>query len=226
MRNKKRVVILLLIGIPLFSLTTACEGELNDSNKQETLLSSDKTWIENVWWTCCPSLEITESFSIGGDTTINDKCYKTILCTRTSTAESDMNTDIQNQVVGMARETVEGKVYQRVFGKDYLFYDFTLSVGDTIGNEVTRGSWRVAEVDNIEVLGQLRKRLLLKSRCSSAEMIWLEGIGSSQGLFYQGACYNTTQGESELELQVDIQGGSFTSLNSVTQNGKTIYKND
>lgn len=73
--------------------------------------------------------------------------------------------------------------------QEYLLYDFGMGVGDTltISGPWSYGTVEVVAKDSIEIGGTYRQRLWLDAYQNPgwAEQ-WIEGIGSSFGLFYPG----------------------------------------
>lgn len=72
--------------------------------------------------------------------------------------------------------------------KDHLIYDFSLEKGDKLilseGEEYEHTIY-VIDTDSVELGGLERKRILFSdNKDSSSNSYWIEGIGSSEGLFY------------------------------------------
>ncbi len=74
--------------------------------------------------------------------------------------------------------------------KDSILYDFTLKIGNKFQLPKGYGFATVSKVDSIDLLdGYKRKRLILKhdnikNQNKYGDLVWIEGIGSPNGLFY------------------------------------------
>lgn len=129
----------------------------------------------------------TEICSLEGDTNVNSIMYKKIFV------------DIDNiSIHGFLREdTLNKKVYGFTTDttSEQLLYDFSLNVGDT--TSVFSFMWgtygyafvKVSAIDSILIQGQYRKRLAIVDLAGNSFLLpeyWIEGIGSTFGLFKSG----------------------------------------
>lgn len=164
------------------------------------LIENEKTWSElgYIW----PDGNWTDFYSIGNNTIINDSLYYELLF--------DSNRpDISLTLFGYLRETTSGQVYFRPFTKsvktftdnEYLIYNFSSLPGDTlevysvveqINCQIVIDSIVVGQYFNIN-RRQYYYHLLEGSMYST---YFIEGIGSSQGLFQ--TCMNLIDAGSEL----------------------------
>jgi hypothetical protein len=133
-----------------------------------------------------------EVYAVNGDTTINNVGYKKYFV-----CNFCVNI-LPTTLYGFLREDTLTK---KVFGfttdttSEQLLYDFSLNVGDT--TSVFSFMWgtygyafvKVSAIDSILILGQYRKRLAivdLGGNSNSYPEFWIEGIGSTFGLFKSG----------------------------------------
>jgi hypothetical protein len=96
--------------------------------------------------------------------------------------------------VALIREEDE-KVFIKSFyyNNEYPIYDFNLAVGeDFIANNYFDypDTFKVVSIDTISLFGKDRKRYILNDRTTSNDEIWIEGIGSLQGV--TRSCYKGT----------------------------------
>lgn len=106
------------------------------------------------------------------------------------------------------RWNVEGKLHYmfrhkpgtfELIARDSVLYDFTLMKGDKFQLPQKYGYATVAQVDSIDLLdGYKRKRIILKhdnplNQNKYGDLVWIEGIGSPNGLFYFYDWINSTK---------------------------------
>lgn len=132
-----------------------------------------------------------EKLFISGDTLINNKLY-----IKTHIQRGDSIPDFSQTIYfGCFREdTLNEKIYSIIKGDsvEKLLYDFKVKVGDTakvvsywgasisdIGKIAKR---KVTKVDTIALIGKNRKRIQFERSWNDED--WIEGIGSTNGLFY------------------------------------------
>jgi hypothetical protein len=134
----------------------------------------------------------SEVDALNGDTTINNIAYKKhYLC------YGCVNT-MPTSLYGFLRDdTLNKKVYGFTtdITSEQLLYDFSLNVGDT--TSVFSFMWgtygyafvKVSAIDSILILGQYRKRFAIVDLDGNSHPLpeyWIEGIGSTFGLFKSG----------------------------------------
>jgi hypothetical protein len=158
----------------------------------QNFISENKVWIQVVYK--LPSFTaVTEYLKIKGDTLINKLNYKKVF------QSFDKNQVIWNNF-GYIRETLDQKVYFREDSSkyDYLFYDFSVELYDTIqlttissfnkGSHLQYISFIVSNIDSVKLENQYRKRIHLGSINSPDINLYgeyiMEGIGSLSGLLY------------------------------------------
>jgi hypothetical protein len=136
------------------------------------------------------SLLEKSQYLMEGDTTIDNMVYKKIY-------ECDYSPSISNKIyIAGIREDSIGRVYLladsnfQVFstfidpGKEYLLYDFSFNVGDTLFvNDPLDSVQIVVAIDSVMVDGQYRKRWRF-NQSGITEREWIKGIGSTKGLFF------------------------------------------
>jgi len=180
-------------------------------SKAQSYFGNDACWTE--FWVD-PNTEIMEGKSqyyLSGDTILNNRTYRKVI------GRSSNNLGQPTYYIGAIREE-SGKVfkqytdYETMIITEFLLYDFTVEVGDTIYSTAPSGElYRkpvVLKIDTIELLnGEKRKRFSF-DRASE----WIEGIGSINGFF--------TPSE---ELAI---GYSIPYLVCYKQDGIEYYKNN
>lgn len=129
---------------------------------------------------------------INGDTTINDVKYSKLFLI-------EGNSIHKSTFLGGLREDETKKIFYRgnIHFDNYvcdslindsteiLLYDFGLSIGDSIRNlNFSCARESVYDIDSIEYAGKLRKRYRIQRNTSIDDNYWLEGVGSTKGLFY------------------------------------------
>lgn len=157
----------------IFALTTL-------SGSSQSIVQENKSW--NVVKDYNGILSITELFKITGDTTIGDTEYKKLY--------RAMYPDYTNWVAyGALRENAD-EVYFYMFMSDTeaILYDFGLMPGDTFSSVslsefgICAYEMQVTAVDTVAIEnGDLRKRLHFINGSR-----WIEGIGSLNGIAYDG----------------------------------------
>lgn len=151
-------------------------------SKAQNYFGNDACWTE--FWVN-PNTEITEGKSqyyLSGDTILNNKTYRKVI------GRSPNNLAQPTYYIGAIREE-SGKVfkqytdYETMVMGEFLLYDFTVKVGDTIRSTSPSGELSrkpvVTKIDTIELLtGEKRKRFSFNGASE-----WIEGIGSINGFF-------------------------------------------
>ena len=179
---------------------------------------------ENAQWSVN-----NEKYALHGDTIINEKKYsKVYKQTADEAFEFDIDkaeyfcairNDVENKrVYGVYKKDLPIKYHDNIYystsrnsGKEFLLYDFSLNLGDTvsvanfdeaendgfiryvkfkrvetIGIDITNNTFvTLHDNDSIFVLanGEQRKRILMENISETLFQSWIEGIGSSDGPF-------------------------------------------
>ena len=171
--------------------TIICACAFVKVQAQDFLKSEDAIYLsENSRWTEY-LINIQSNFVvsklqywISGDTIINEQTYKKVVGDAWSN--------------GFIRED-NGKIYaiflhSGVGENEFLLYDFTVQIGDIITSTARYGvlayPLTVIQIDEITLeTGEKRKRFFL-----DFEAIWIEGIGSINGLFSDVTDYVISSG--------------------------------
>ena len=141
-----------------------------------------------------PGSVFKEQFLMQGDTSFNNTVYKKIYT-------CDYSPAITNKVFyGGIREDSLQKVYffldsnqyfnslQSNFLKyrqEYLLYDFSLNIGDTLRVVNPQDSILVLnKIDSVIIGNQYRKKWEFRYDFSGTTKVWVEGIGDLNGLFF------------------------------------------
>ena len=126
-------------------------------------------------------------YRIAGDTILNGHTYKKVI-------------DNKDLCIGAIREE-NGKIYAclevaygyYLLGDEFLLYDFTLQVGDIIKSTASEGALSypdgltVIQIDTVTLEnGEKRKRFFFNGTDP-----WIEGIGSTSGLFADATAHPT-----------------------------------
>ena len=147
----------------------------------QTYLSDNNRWTEYRINTLNNSVVGKSQYWTAGDTIINGQTYKKIVSNPCYIGHDGY--------IGAIRED-NGKVYVIPgpgFGyeleDEFLLYDYTVQVGDIITSTAPYGvlsyPLTVMQIDEITLeTGKKRKQFIL-----DYEVIWIEGIGSTSGLF-------------------------------------------
>ena len=132
----------------------------------------------------------TEKCFVKGESLLNGKHYKKYFYTK------DSAVTVGDYFALLREDTVNQRVYA-IFGygtKERLLYDFSLGIGDTVTvyskfEGYTVGPWlvKIDTIDTVNIGGKNRKRLKVNGSGFQPYIeYWIEGIGSSYGLFYSG----------------------------------------
>ena len=188
------------------------------STQQETSLANMvkegaeyNTFIYNYFGYIEPIKTLTTKFE--GYTTIGENEYMDVY-------QKDTSTTNEYELIGYMREEDNGKVYFYDNDKEYLLYDFGMEVGDSI-----KIYWqqcyecetyiRLDSITEEEIGGAMRKCYHTSSNefgFWGAPVVWVEGIGSLDGLFYPES--------------MTAPGGYITTLLCYKEKGELVYMNE
>ncbi len=202
----KKVVVVLVLLISILDIGQIyCKTRLIDNSKNKLWyvisgeLSFNKTKID----TCCLESEVLK---IGENITLNNKLYSTLY--------KSNDIFLTNwKLVGYIRDENNKTYYMPVsHNSEYLLYDFNLELASKIriinplfGTSDTT-EYTVSKIDYITLDNSTRKRITLSSKNQQQE-VWIEGIGSLNGLIYSG-------------LLID---GGFKNLTCFFENDHHVY---
>ena len=159
---------------------------------------SANTW-KDIW---CDTWNVAMMFSVGPDRQVNTYRYQlvqdtvvdgqtyTVLNCKATAEPNTLNIDL-----GIVRFTDDRKVYANYNGKEYLVYDFSVQIGDTL--DVLINAWgddtqkclvhnvSIDEESNrtiitLHVYHEYRKEFI---NDDYSTIKWIEGIGSENGFF-------------------------------------------
>ncbi len=196
----------LILSVFLFIIGKSyCQYNIIDyeKNKLWYVISGSIAYNGNENDTCCLKSEVLK---LGDNVTLNDTIYSTIY-------KAEVSTLTDWELIGYIREESK-KAYYMPLSKnsEYLLYDFNLEISSKIhitnplfGNSDSI-EYTVSKIDTVVFDSEKRKRITLSG---SNQEIWIEGLGSLNGLIYSG-------------LLID---GGFKNLTCYLENGNTIYKN-
>lgn len=128
-------------------------------------------------------------FALNGDTLIGVKMYKKIVQSNDSTMNFLNNSTYYSAV---REEAKKWFFIPQGDTQEYLLYDFNLNLNDTIhisnpyiGSEI---DFTISEIDSIDLLGVYHKRFKIVGleQAFGWSEYWIEGVGSTNGLFYSG----------------------------------------
>lgn len=131
-----------------------------------------------------------EKYFTSGDSVLNGKSYIKIFIVKDSVLS------IGTHFALIREDTTLGKVFvvDTNSNVESLLYDFNVSVGDTIDLNPylfylnVNTSVHVTQIDSINISGNYRKRIKVEGFYGNGipEEYWIEGIGSTAGLFSSG----------------------------------------
>lgn len=174
MKTLKLIFVLLIV---LLSLNTKSKAQ-----KYCKLVDTNKIWSNY----CKNSSQFMPSNSyyirFSKDTIIRDLIYNKVM-------RSDDSLQNSWYKYGYIRETADKKVYylqNKTDTIDYKIYDFNVKKGDSIYINVMKALgdkflFKIDSIDSIKIINNYRKRYYLEGE------IWIEGIGSSDGILSSGA---------------------------------------
>ena len=117
-------------------------------------------------------------FALNADTIIANQNYRKL--TQTLRWQTDY--------VGAIRENQQKSVffYAKTDSTERLLYKFGLSVGDSLNirRNTAQNPIKVLAIDSVLIGNNFRKRYLLNTPTLGVKDYWIEGIGSTKGLFY------------------------------------------
>ncbi|HEY3371380.1 MAG TPA: T9SS type A sorting domain-containing protein [Prolixibacteraceae bacterium] len=178
----KKITLLLILMLPLL----LCKGQ--------NLLQQGKLWSNTVLGHIPGSTYNSYFIKFMGDTILNGQGYKKIM-------RSDDALHAQWTLNGCIREeSATGKVYlfNEYTGKDRLLYDFSLEKGDSI---LIGDGKSYARVTNVIHATFGSSPVIRKQICffdSNADPLWIEGIGSLQGVLDGLDTFFTTGSDHQL----------------------------
>ena len=121
---------------------------------------------------------VNTAFSLNGDTIIANQNYRKL----TQTLHG------QTQYVGAMRENQQKTIffYAKTDSAERLLYKFGLSVGDSLNirRNAAQNPIKVLAIDSVLIGNNFRKRYLMNTQTLGVKDYWIEGIGSTKGLFY------------------------------------------
>jgi hypothetical protein len=191
---------LTLLWIFIISITVDCYCQTNilDSSKE-------KLWYRVRTTGICPPFDYkyaTTVLKIGASVIKNNKSYMSLLST------NDSNFSLWD-TIGFLRESNHQVYYLPILkDSDYILYDFNLSMSSiinlTIDYSPNPEPFKVNKIDSVIIGGVTRKRISFGS-----SLVWIEGIGSLQGLIYD---------------KVGVSGARYE-LSCYSEDGNIIYHN-
>lgn len=159
---KKKILLLLFLVFSHFAFS-------------QKLLDTGKVW--NIMECMYPGACLTNTWQLAnGDTLVDNHTYKII-------EQTDSLWGLYHSDMVFMREDSAKRVYCMTNWGEVMLYDFNLQIGDTFrfGNSFfSQYAFVVDNVDSITLMnGEKRKHISL----SGGYEEWIEGIGSTHGLF-------------------------------------------
>jgi len=154
-------------------------------------------------------------FWFEGDTVINTLKYKKVYM---QTGDSIADFNKASYFAAIREDTVAEKIYfyyKDYYGAEgeYLLYDFSVNVGDEVSFYSLWCWWYpepknqvVKSIDSIMIGDHYRKRINFIDDYWSPSESWIEGIGSTHGLFFPGYFDIADAMDNTILLCVDIDG--------------------
>ena len=182
-----------------------------------SLVSTNK-----LWFVSSPQINgypyQTKIFRFQDDTLINGFLYDFVYSGEDS-INDNTTLDTSLSVIGYIREDSLKRVFfMDTMGHEGLIYNFFVNVNDTV--EIFNANlfpdqdtvkFIVTDIDSIYIYDNYRKQIHLQHSGSSMEDIWIEGIGSLNGILESGRC---------------IIGGWEPSLHCFIEDHILKYEND
>ena len=215
---------ILLISLSIFIGMNNCI-----SQSQNSFVKDNKKWNIYEFYKTTKEHRETYQIKLEGDTIINDFKYYFVF------QGTDLNEDVSWIRMGFIREDTTQKVFFLYNDHEYLLYDFSVKVGDTLEiyntyrkkpkipiNEHCK--LIVSEVDFVFIKKQ-RKRIILHQICSSsAKSVWIEGLGDLNGIFHSSLEFSICNAK-DIGVVGHKMGGALYRLQCVYENDTLIYKN-
>lgn len=132
----------------------------------------------------------SKSYKIMGDSVYNAITYKKYYA-----AQGTQSNTLQYTFFALLREDISNK---KVFAipagtnQERLLYNFNLNLNDTVRvyplDDFLGSSFKlkVDHIDSVLVNNQFRKQMRMKSNSHWLSEFWIEGVGSTYGIFYPG----------------------------------------
>lgn len=124
-------------------------------------------------------------YTISGDTLINNILYKKLFITYYDVNCSEVFT-VPSFAGGFRNDSVERKVYyyDLISSEEWILYDFTLDIGDTVPqtfNNISFPALSVESIDSVLIGDHFRKRYIYAQPTYPPIQV-IEGIGAETGL--------------------------------------------
>lgn len=189
---------LLWIFLIFISVDCFCQTTILDSTKE-------KFWYRVRTTGFYPPFDFqyaTSVLKMGAPVIKNNKSYVSLLST------NDSNFSLWD-TIGFLRESNHQVYYLPILkDSDYILYDFNLGMSSTIDLTIdyspTPVTFIVNKIDSVIIGGVSRKRISF-----GLSLVWIEGIGSLQGLLYN---------------RVGVSGARYE-LSCYSEDGNIIYHN-
>ncbi|HZK08884.1 MAG TPA: T9SS type A sorting domain-containing protein [Bacteroidales bacterium] len=145
--------------------------------------ASDAEWNE-VLYHGQPISQTNYTYTMQGDTVIEDMVYQNIYY-----QDTVLPTDELYYAASIRQDTLAKKVHARNYeflpdNEEVLLYDFSKSIGDTVVvgvEDISLGYYIIDHIDSILTGNMYRKTFYFTGIFS--DYYWIEGIGSTGGLF-------------------------------------------
>jgi hypothetical protein len=151
-----------------------------------------------------------------GDTVIDNLKYKKVY---EQIHDSIADFDRAYYYAAIREDTVTEKIYCYYDNEEYLLYDFSVKIGETIRFYSFWGRLRereqiVESIDSVLIDGYYRKKINFDDGYQTGGIeSWIEGIGSTHGLFFAGSFD-------------EVDGMDWTHLLCVHIEGRLIYESN
>ncbi len=182
----QKLFTLIFLLIPFF---------MNSQNSYK-LVKDDAVYREGVGYLINPPHQFgyeKKQFLMKGDTVMLGNTYKKLY-------ETNYDSIISTKTyIGAIRQDSDSKVYfvkensfyfHSMFHPDFtdstevMLYDFNIGIGDTVMVSNYMDSIKVVvDEDSVLINGEYRKRWQMRDKSSFPNYHWIEGIGSTKGLF-------------------------------------------
>ena len=186
----------LLFALVMFLVTLS--SSIAYSQVSKSILDTTKIWSNIITiGGDQTSVAYTIVYKMGDDTIVDNLVYKKVMATDYFESDTTLTNYELRFIVREDSNIVYVRIYNNFYDQlsdEFIAYNFNLNTGDTITLPVVIGGqinlennlYRVDSVDNVLINSTSLKRIYIYNTMFDITEEWIEGIGSSHGLFESG----------------------------------------